>query len=79
MSIPPSLSEELIRRYATSKSWQKGEDYYFNGCVRSIVERGDMITAEVEGNHYKPYQVNISFENEELNTFYTSPVLVLSK
>ncbi len=72
MSIPLSLSEELIRRYATSKSWQKGEDYYFNGCVRSIVERGDMITAEVAGNHYKPYQVNISFENEELNTFYCS-------
>ncbi len=72
MSIPSSLNEAMIRGYATSQSWQKGEDYYFNGCVRSITERGGMITAEVSGNHYKPYQVNLSFEGEELDTCYCS-------
>ena len=72
MSIPSSLNEAMIRGYATSQSWQKGEDYYFNGCVRSIIERGGMITAEVSGNHYKPYQVNLSFEGEELDTCYCS-------
>ena len=72
MSISSSLSEAVIRRYATSKSWQRGEDYYLNGCVSNIIKRGNVLTAEVAGNHYEPYQVNISLEDNEISRFYCS-------
>ena len=71
MSIP-SLSEATIRRYATSKSWQRGEDYYLDGCVTNIIERGHLLTAEVRGNNYEPYRVNVSFKDNELSKFYCS-------
>ena len=67
MSIP-QLSQEIIRRYASSKSWQRGEAYYHDGYVRRVVQRGQDIAAEVEGNDIRPYRVNLSFVGEELDT-----------
>ena len=71
MSIP-QLSQEMIRSYASSKSWQRGEAYYYDGYVRRVVQRGNAIAAEVEGNDIRPYQVNLSFDAEELDTVYCS-------
>ncbi|MDJ0688620.1 MAG: SWIM zinc finger family protein [Xenococcaceae cyanobacterium MO_188.B32] len=71
MSIP-QLSQEMIRRYASSQSWQRGEAYYHDGYVRRVVKRGNAIAAEVEGNDIRPYQVSIGFEGEELGTVYCS-------
>ena len=71
MSILP-LSQEMIRLYATSKSWQRGEAYYHDGYVRRVVQRGNSIAAEVEGNDIRPYQVSIGFDGEELGTVYCS-------
>ena len=62
----------MIRRYASSKSWQRGQEYYYNGRVRQVVERERSITAEVEGNHYQPYRVSISFDGDSLDKFYCS-------
>ena len=66
MSIP-QLSQEMIRGYATSQSWQRGEAYYNNGYVRRVVQRGNGISAEVEGNNIRPYKINLSFDGEELD------------
>ena len=71
MSIP-QLSQEMIRRYASSQSWQRGEAYYYDGYVRRVVQRGSAIAAEVEGNDIRPYRVNISFDQGELDTAYCS-------
>ncbi len=71
MSIP-QLSQEMIRRYASSQSWQRGEAYYDDGYVRRVVQRGSAIAAEVEGNDIRPYRVNISFDRGELDTAYCS-------
>lgn len=65
MSIP-ELSEAMIRRYASTKSWQRGEAYYSDRHVRRVVRRGNAIAAEVEGNEIRPYRVNIGFDGEEL-------------
>ena len=66
MTIFEFLSQDLIRSHATGKSWQRGEDYYANGYVRSVVVRGTSVSATVEGNHYRPYRVDLNFENEDL-------------
>ena len=71
MSIP-QLTQEMIRRYASSKSWQRGEAYYQNRYVRRVVQRGDAIAAEVEGNDIRPYRVNIDFEEVDFGTVYCS-------
>lgn len=71
MSIP-QLSQEMIRRYASGQSWQRGEAYYHDGYVRRVIQRGSAIAAEVEGNDIRPYRVNLSFDNGELDTAYCS-------
>ena len=71
MSIP-QLSQDMIRRYASSQSWQRGEAYYHDGYVRRVFQRGNSLSAEVEGNDIRPYQVRISFDGEELGAVYCS-------
>ena len=71
MSIP-QLSQEMICRYVSSKSWQRGEAYYHDGYLRRVVKRGELITAEVEGNDIRPYQVSIGLDGPELGTVYCS-------
>ena len=71
MSIP-QLSQDMIRRYASSQSWQRGEAYYHDGAVRRVVQRGNLLAAEVEGNDIRPYQVSISFDGKELGAVYCS-------
>ncbi len=41
MSIP-QLSQVLIRSYASSQSWQRGEAIYQNGSVRRVVQGGGL-------------------------------------
>ncbi len=64
MSIP-NLTEELIRQYATEKSFQRGEEYYHGDLVLSLIQRGDLLKAEVEGSQYDSYQIQVTLEAEE--------------
>ncbi|WP_036487445.1 SWIM zinc finger domain-containing protein [Myxosarcina sp. GI1] len=64
----PQLNQEMIRRHSSQSCWQKGQAYYQNGCVRSVVRRGQSITAEVEGNELRPHRVNIGLGKDEVNT-----------
>lgn len=69
MSIP-ELSQEMIREYAINQSWQRGQAYYEDDCVRRISQRGKLITAEVLGNDIRPYRVTIDFSGDELDSAY---------
>ncbi|AOX00593.1 hypothetical protein BJP34_15105 [Moorena producens PAL-8-15-08-1] len=55
MSIP-EISQEIIRSYTSSQSWQRGKAYYHDGHVRRVVQRGKLITADVESSDIRPYQ-----------------------
>ncbi|WP_216595643.1 SWIM zinc finger domain-containing protein [Myxosarcina sp. GI1] len=68
----PQLSQEMIRRHASCQSWQKGQTYYRDGCVRKVVRRGELVTAEVMGNDIRPYRVSIGLGQEEVDTAYCS-------
>ncbi len=61
MTIPP-LSEAAIRQQATAESFRRGEDYYRRGAVVSVVQRGNILQAEVEGSQYEPYRVRVTFD-----------------
>ncbi len=58
----PSLSEASIRQQATAQSFRRGESYYQGGAVISLVQRGSVLQAEVEGSQYEPYRVRITFD-----------------
>jgi len=58
----PSLSEAAIRGQATAESFRRGENYYRQGAVRSLVQRGNVLQAEVEGSQYEPYRVRVTFD-----------------
>lgn len=57
-----SLSEAAIRRQATAESFSRGESYDHGGAVISLVQRGDVLQAEVEGSQYEPYRVRITID-----------------
>jgi len=58
----PALSEAAIRQQATAESFRRGQNYYRQGAVVSLVQRGNVIQAEVEGSQYMPYQVRVTFD-----------------
>jgi uncharacterized Zn finger protein len=54
------LSEEDVRRNAAPEVFSRGGDYYRRGAVTSLVRRGDVLQAEVEGSGYEPYRVAVT-------------------
>ena len=58
----PSLSEAAVRQQATAESFRRGENYYRQGAVISLVQRGNTLQAEVEGSQYEPYRVHVAFD-----------------
>lgn len=61
MSDLPFLTEDRIRARATPQSWERGLNYFYSDAPRRVVWRDGVLTAEVEGSQYKPYQVTVEF------------------
>ena len=59
----PKLTETAIRQYASAESFQRGRDYYQQGAVLSLVQRGTVLQAEVEGGAALPYIVHCTFDD----------------
>jgi uncharacterized Zn finger protein len=55
-----TLSESTIRSYTTSNSFERGYAYYERGDVLLVVQRGNLLLAEVAGSEYRPYEVQIT-------------------
>ena len=75
MSLP-RLTEKTIRQYSSAQSFQRGSDYYQEGAVTSLVRRGTVLQAEVEGSEVLPYIVCCTFDSdsdEDLTATCTCP------
>jgi uncharacterized Zn finger protein len=57
-----NLTEGLIRQHSAPDSFERGQQYYLDGAVISLVRRGKAVEAEVEGSEPWPYRVWISFD-----------------
>lgn len=64
--MAPALSETLIREHASPESFHRGEEYERHGAVISLVRRGDVLQAEVEGSEAIPYRVRIDFDDGDV-------------
>ncbi len=71
MSIP-NFSEFTIRRNTNSKSFQRGESYYEADAVITVIQRGNVLQAKVEGHETVPYRVNLSFNSDGLTSVHCS-------
>jgi uncharacterized Zn finger protein len=58
-AIIPGLSETLIRQHTTPDSFMRGQEYFHDGAVLSVVRRGPVLEAEVEGSLPTPYLVRV--------------------
>ena len=58
----PQLSIANIRAYSDAQSFTRGETYYAQGAVVSLVLREQRLQAAVEGNDPVPYRVQILFD-----------------
>lgn len=61
-NLPP-LEESAIRRQAAAESFSRGQQYERRGAVVSMVLRGSLLQAEVEGTQHEPYRVRVSFDD----------------
>jgi len=57
MSAMFVFSESDIRAAATVQSYQRGVEYCRAGAVSDLVQRGNLLTAQVEGSTVPYYQV----------------------
>jgi len=54
---PLPVTEALIRRASTAESFARGQTYFHEGAVGTLVRRGNVVQAEVEGSEHDPYLV----------------------
>jgi uncharacterized Zn finger protein len=57
------ISEATIRHHANNQSFSRGEDYYQRGAVTDLVQRGNIIQADVEGSEVEPYRVSLEYDS----------------
>ncbi|MBW4441985.1 MAG: SWIM zinc finger family protein [Plectolyngbya sp. WJT66-NPBG17] len=55
----PNLSEAMIRRHTTGRSFERGQHYCRAGAVSSLIQRGNVLWAQVEGTEAAPYRIRI--------------------
>jgi uncharacterized Zn finger protein len=56
------FSETLIQRHSSPESFRRGQEYYRQGSVISLIQRGKELGAEVAGSQFAPYNVRVVFD-----------------
>lgn len=56
------LTESLVRQQAARESFQRGREYYHQRAVVSLMRRGNIRQAEVEGSQVAPYRIRVIFD-----------------
>lgn len=57
-----NFSETLIQRYSSPESFRRGQEYYRQGTVLSLIQRGTELGAKVAGSQFTPYDVRVIFD-----------------
>lgn len=60
LPLTQALRPAALRRLTDERSYLRGEDYFKEGRVRSLVEYGDAVSALVEGRGGAEYRVRLS-------------------
>lgn len=68
----PKLTLSTIKRYATDKSFSRGQSYWKSGAVISLTQRQNVLQGEVEGNNPVPYRITVDFDGGGITSTYCS-------
>ena len=60
MSI--KLTEAMIQQRIDARSFQRGKEYFSNGNVLEVAQRGSLLFGQVRGSEYDPYDVKVMLE-----------------
>jgi uncharacterized Zn finger protein len=66
----PTITEVKIRKLATSKVFERGEDCYENDAIIDPVLQGVTLRAECEGSEYEPYQVSVTLNEKGIDDLH---------
>jgi uncharacterized Zn finger protein len=58
-TVKRPVTTQTIRALASAETFARGRSYFDDGAVSDLVQRGDRLTAEVEGSEFEPYRVSI--------------------
>jgi uncharacterized Zn finger protein len=58
----PDFNEIFIQRHSSPESFRRGQEYYHQGSVTSLLRRGQELAAQVAGSQFAPYDVRIAFD-----------------
>jgi uncharacterized Zn finger protein len=73
-SMIPKLSEATIRRHTIAQSFERGQMYHRSGAVYALVQRGQVLSAKVEGSEADSYHIRIHFDQSGITSaFCTCP------
>lgn len=73
MTNLPHISEDDVRAKVTEQSYDRGVDYYHAGTVESATMRGNRLFASVQGSEWDPYQVGVTFTENDFTASCTCP------
>src|SRR5436305_12284794 len=54
------VTEAVIRESTSADSFQRGQQYYQQGTVGDLVQRGNVLQAEVAGSAPEPYVISVT-------------------
>ena len=60
----PRLTEEDIQLLCTERSFERGEDYYWQGAIREPLRQGGTLRVLYEGSQYEPYRVMVELDEQ---------------
>lgn len=64
----PQITEEMIDALDVEpRVYERGEDYFENGAVLGVKQRGDLLSAEVQGSDDEPYRVTIRLNKQGIS------------
>ena len=63
----PNLSRSTIQEHTSGGSFERGEEYYADGAVRSLKQSDEhTLKAQVQGSDVHPYLVTIRFDSDQI-------------
>ena len=72
ISLADVLNDNLLRQKAGLRSYERGQDYFHNEAVRSLLQKDNQLTAQVIGT--QNYQVQLWLNSDRLVSYCSCPM-----
>ncbi len=68
------ITKADIKRLASDRSYDRGKEVYEADNITNMEKRGNILSAQVYGSHYEPYQITVKLDGDKIiSTHCTCP------